>query len=430
MRASSTIVAVLSSLLVCLGCLADDDWSELGRASQEIGAENALAFNRIALNRIALNRIALNRIALNRIALNRIALNRLHLDNARNRRKSGAGLHMDELIELLKYMVRCALNAGDAVVLEYNGIEYRLPGLLGVAPQWRDGPLPADRHEILSACLLAHANGLDVSVAISLRSAGIIPVDVGEAESYPVYEATFFGDLFEGNFLPYACTATGAELARSLSPDRELRVCSDGTERCLINHVGRCADVCDSYIDGYGWQQCSAYGRQFKHAVAVYLSVDAEGSSHRRCQSDQDCRLGCQRSSAVLTCSQSRTCQAECDDGASCAIDGYGSHNLRAVVAGRSRAEINCRATGQCSVECSEGSECEIDCTDSESCDRVVCGRATPCLLRCAAGGHNKASDMAGAGRDAECRFAYCEGRVKDCGDGTIVCNRQCPEQK
>ena len=224
------LLAIGFSLAAATGCLGLDDGTRSpAEASRAITADNKLSMNKLSMNKLSMNKLSLNGITLDPVAL--------------------AGLdETAEGQEVLEFLVRCALPAGDELVLEdADGAVVRaFPGSLGVAPEWRDGPLSASGKRWVTACLLAHVNAFSASVQISLRGPHpALAASAAERHEYAVQEAAFYGDLFDGDGEAYACTGSAPPAGRASSDDLALRVCArdsdgDGTTDCGMVASGAC----------------------------------------------------------------------------------------------------------------------------------------------------------------------------------------------
>ncbi|WP_239325744.1 hypothetical protein [Epibacterium sp. Ofav1-8] len=177
--------------------------------------------------------------------------------------------------KVLQYTVECALPNGDTAFGVHDGTRYEFAGAIGIAPEWREGPLPKPKQLDLTACLLARTNAFGVSVAISLRSESgglaalpMFAASQEEHEDFPLWEGAFFGNIFDPNPVAYACTGAGGKDAalRALK-----RICTlptaqtttDGAQvsACGFVVLGTCEDVATTPI-----------GRVFAdHMVHVYL---------------------------------------------------------------------------------------------------------------------------------------------------------------
>jgi len=102
----------------------------------------------------------------------------------------------DEGVATAKYLVRCALSAGDGVrVKDYTGATITLNGELGLAPSWKSGDCDQTCQERLSACLMALTNGAGDHVDVEL-SAINMPLGGGHSTAFKYQEAAFYGNLF------------------------------------------------------------------------------------------------------------------------------------------------------------------------------------------------------------------------------------------
>lgn len=244
MRKQLSILGV--SLL--LGCteLPEDD----GIAEQQFGleSENLLSSNLLSSNLLSLNLLSSN-----------------SLQSASGQQTAEGMAATAGGRELLRYLVRCALPSGRTLSVTADGTTYTYLGSMGHAPAWENGPLLRTDRDRVSACLLAHVNAFGVSVPISVRSDDSPPTTTAEKTAYPVYEATFFGAIFDGAYAPYACLGTDAATASAESDYRSVRVCADAvngstTSACTFQALGPCAAVCDVWVAGEGWQSCWSGG--------------------------------------------------------------------------------------------------------------------------------------------------------------------------
>ena len=396
-----------------------------GTDNWAVSTENTLSLNHLAFNRLALNRLALNRLALNRLALNRLALNSLDdLEASADGR------------ELLHYVAKCALVPGDILVAEHEGLEYEFPGLLGLAPEWEHGALSTSKQHLMSACLIAHVNAYGRSVTISMRSQDVLDADEDERHIYPVYEGTFFGQVFGGDDIEaYGCQGSEPSIARAHSSDRDLRVCTDASEDCSVISLGRCRDSCATLVDEMGWKDCWAGGAQYAEVMSVFLYADDADGQNDGCEGDPNkCKVQCEEDTAgILDCSESGDCQAKCKDGSVCTVDGALANRLKVSLDRDTRGEVLCLDAEECALDCKAGAACEIDCVGTQRCSlgchkdalcQVNCRDAADCsAIRCLPGAACLL-DCTGA---TDCGFATCSGEVQSCSGDVIVCGRPCP---
>jgi hypothetical protein len=375
--------------------------------------ENRLSVNRLSMNRLSLNRLSLNRLSLNRLSLNRLSLNSLAADGLET---------TNEGRELLSYVAKCALREVDILVAQHNGVTYEFPGLLGVAPEWESAPLTTAGQHWLSGCLLAHVNAFGTSVPISLRAVGKLGADVAESIEFPVYEATFFGNVFNIEQDMYACTGDLPDVAHTLSTDRQLRVCSDaedadGTSQCQFITVGRCRDVCsDKHSPKMGWTGCNAGGTLYPEAVSVYLTLsDAiPDDANMYCEPGERCDFRNDHDQdGNVSCSGADRCDAKLRDDSVYKVDCADTDRCDVECKDDMLCEVDCAGSDRCQTECKDDTVCEIDCKGADKCNEVRCTDDSECLLHC---------------EDADkCNFKKCDGQVRQCPGNILVCNRECP---
>lgn len=113
---------------------------------------------------------------------------------------TGAGLDGSLLddpdrLDTAKYVVECALPEGVTLTKTVDGVPTDFHGALGLAPEWEDGACDEDCQEWVTACLLARTNVSEQTVELWLK--GDHPaLGTGTNLAYPIYEASFFGNLF------------------------------------------------------------------------------------------------------------------------------------------------------------------------------------------------------------------------------------------
>ncbi|WP_437589568.1 hypothetical protein [Sorangium sp. So ce1000] len=202
----------------------------MAEVQQDVIVHNALVRN--ALVRNALVRNALVRNALVRNGLTSSAL----LGNSNTR----DALRDPESRQLLSFIVSCALPEEDSLDIRVDGVSYRFPGELGLAPEWgkKNGSCGESCQEWVSACLLARVNYKGEHVMISLRGKNdALSSTKRERAMYDVSEATYYGNVFLDQQRRFACLAPG----QSSIP----RVCGPSLDDCVVDVVGDCEEVCD-----------------------------------------------------------------------------------------------------------------------------------------------------------------------------------------
>jgi hypothetical protein len=407
----SVACILLVSLAPVIGSCAPatDDASVVAGAQGSVSNSNRLSMNRLALNRLALNRLALNRLALNGVISGGMG--------------AGELLATEEGREILAYVVQCALAEDDVLTATVDEQTYEFPGLLGLAPAWEHQPIGLDAQRLISACLLAHVNALGVSVSISVRAHGVVTSTPDERRDYPVYEGTFFGQLFDGQTMwAYACQGSLGEAAREHSEDRALRRCTDDTTECAITAVGRCRDVCQKRSEDEGWTECWAQGVLYEDAISVYLFADDPDDQNQRCQSNHCDMANLPDTAAILDCNGKKHCSATCAVDGTCSIDGSKGKHVDIEVAGAQLGEVDCYKGKSCNVECTDQASCDVECTDGKGCG-VACSEGAHCTVDCSHG-EDCAVECAG---DSSCNVDCYRGEDCDvrCTTGSD-CNVRC----
>jgi hypothetical protein len=405
-----TILSAMLGVLLVAGCVVEESGGfDVGARVRTVSNQNRLSVNRLSMNRLSLNRLSVNRLSVNRLALNRLALNRAGSD-ALETTEQGR--------DLLNYVAKCALRDGDILVAEVDGATYEFPGLLGVAPEWENAPLTPALQRWVSACLLAHVNAFDTSVPISMRAPGKLESDLDERVEFPVYEATFLGNVFNVEQDMYACTGDMPEVASALSTSRVLRACSDpaggsDASACQFTTLGRCRDVCSDKNATMGWSGCGAGGTSYSEAVSVFLRSTVPADANMYCAPGARCDFSSAEPAGSVMCTDADRCAAALSDSGVYKVDCAGAGRCDAACASDMLCEIDCAGSDRCRPQCSDGSDCEMDCLAAGRCDEVRCTWGSSCLLHC---------------RDADqCAFKKCDGEVRQCPGNILVCNRACP---
>jgi hypothetical protein len=398
------IIVVVAVAAVSCTLEMEQPVADIGAGRQSVSATNALAYNRLVYNRLVYNQLAENRLVYNELSNNRLVYNSLD-----NLEATAEGR------ELLSYIARCALDADDILVAQHAGTTYEFPGLLGLATEWANEPLSSAKARRVSACLIAHVNAYGVSVLISLRGEGVLTAAPSEIAEFPLYEATFFGDVFGSTLGTYACLGGNAEIATALSTSRPLRACADPSLDCQVVALGYCRDVCDKRSLHYGWTDCWADGVQYRETLSSFLQADLGTACQRVCPSSDECAFDCASQASILDCSRYDQCLVSCDNRSYCTVTSMFTDEMRARVNTGSFMEIDCHGVDECRATCNgAGTRCEIDCQGADSCQRnVSCEDGAQCTLQCTG--------------SEQCGFARCDGTLRSCPGGTFACNQPCP---
>lgn len=97
--------------------------------------------------------------------------------------------------DTVQYLVECALPPGHTITKQVGNELLEFDGLIGLAPEWEDDACDEDCQEWVSACLLARTNASAQTVSIWMR-ADHSAIGEGSNLLYPMYEASFYGNLF------------------------------------------------------------------------------------------------------------------------------------------------------------------------------------------------------------------------------------------
>ena len=401
--------------------------SQVVHTTQQAAESNErVVLNRVVLNRVVLNRVVLNRLAAAALASGAVAGGPLgdggtveFNTNYDPNGIDGELVHQtEEGREVLRYMVRCALQSERTLTLDEAGVQYEYDGMLGLADDWLTRALEPLEKELLSACLYAHINHFGASIEMSLRFPWT-DVDAGPAEAaqYLVYEGAFMGRYFvpEGEDIEiYSCQGDGYDLAIVNGDTRDQRVCTDASSGCGVTVVGRCRDVCESYVPGYGWGDCWAGGTKYGSVANVFLNAHDPDGANAVCASGTTCKGWGKLDSgpdavAVLTGTGAANVHSRCGTDSVCIVNNAEADKAKVKVSRNAMAEVNCAATGQCSVRARANSMVEINCLGAGTCDNIICEPGAACLLKC--------------GDNESCGFAQCGTEVVCYGNGLLACN-------
>jgi hypothetical protein len=182
---------------------------------------------------------------------------------------------------LWKYTARCALRADQELEAPVGstGDKMRFKGLLGLAPEWREGKCDGTCQEKVSSCLAALTNQTGDHVQVSMLSAAPSLAGMSANDNdlaYPFQEGAFFGNVFSGE--AYVCRGRDAEKGEQLK-----RFCALAPGLCsgLANFSGAglceqsCQMSCSRLSDGTS--RCAAVscrdpkGRLWTHPITTYL---------------------------------------------------------------------------------------------------------------------------------------------------------------
>jgi hypothetical protein len=252
-----TLVAAVASSCGGEGDL-DDDTAVLRSA---ITAENALTSNALTSNALTSNALTSNALTSNALTSNALTSNALTSNALR-----------DPLArELLKYVVSCALDEDDKLVLRIDGRRYVFEGSLGLAREWgrERGSCDGECQRWVSACVLARVDAAGVKRLISIRGEHrALRPDDNELRRYTDREAAYYGNLFVEGQPRFLCLAPGK--------DSNERVCGDSLADCPMKVVGSCDDACGDEGPYRSFSDCSdrgraGRGRTYHESITVFL---------------------------------------------------------------------------------------------------------------------------------------------------------------
>jgi hypothetical protein len=189
------------------------------------------------------------------------------------------GLLVDEeTLITARYLVECALPLGSNIVKLVDGEPLVLHGHVGLTPEWQDGACDVDCRQWISACMLARTNVSTRHISIWLRADH--PALPAGSPAYPIYEGSFFGDLFADPETRYVCQ--GSEPAAVIA-QQSGRTCSSDPDACELEAYDDCeeAERCELVDDeGVFAIDCTPAGTTLTHrTISVYLANPGAGGN-------------------------------------------------------------------------------------------------------------------------------------------------------
>jgi hypothetical protein len=265
-----SIVLVFTAATLA-GCAAADDDLTVSNSQMRIASGNGLGFNGLGFNGLGFNGLGFNGLGFD--GKNYNGLNHDGLMANKVWQKWMKGGEFVAQAEVMSYLVQCALRPDQTIPqMTFQGETFGpWTGVLGFAPDWfnANNDMQTDEEQsLVSACLLAHVNGLGVHVPISVRSEAIEPASEAEAAQYIAWEAHFFGNIFSDQPLKGVCRPDEAPNAAT---DTELddldRECALTPGLCEFQGFPKCSDVCDYFDPDQGvYAECNGLP-----TVAVFL---------------------------------------------------------------------------------------------------------------------------------------------------------------
>lgn len=257
---------------------------------QPLVDDNGLTANGLAFNGLAFNGLAFNGLAFNGLSSAEFS--------------AWFEQHPQESELFMKYLVRCAVPAGQSRTYVNGSKSYVWPGGLGLAPAWSSGvPATVEEQQTVSACLGALVNKYGRSVLVSLLGTTAqgqpIPLTAQEQSSYTLREGCFFGNLFNGEGL-----FVGNDQGLLPSSQSSLRACalSSGNACPPLVHVGSCHTSCQHDSTGSYFTRCLRNGVSY-HALTTRLPPqDVFTCGDGICQATESCGHGASATSCNRDC--------------------------------------------------------------------------------------------------------------------------------
>jgi len=303
----------LGAMVGLAGC-GDQRWDEdTAHVVAAIESENGLSGNGLALNGLTLNGLSGNGLSGNGLSGNGLSGNGLSGNGFAFYGLSSPGglsstyglMTTDGGREIVKYMVKCALPAGQSFTAsDQNGVSYTWPGAIGVAPAAiGTGTCDLDCQEALSACMLAHVNNSGAHIGIWLDGPDQ-GIGWGGSPNYPYQEGAFFGNLFAAG--PTTSTqwkgqfCVGKNMAQGEVPGR-LGAPIGTNSSVYVNPFGNgvaCSYNCTVTNEGY--TNCNDLDpntphpggvHYWKHVVTVWRNFEST-QMYRICQKNTSNCLG------------------------------------------------------------------------------------------------------------------------------------------
>ena len=273
---------LITLLLACaVGCGPEAAFPEeteaLGNTSHSIVEGNGLNLNGLNLNGLNLNGLDLNGLNLNGLSTNAF----------RDWFQADTTLRN----EVMKYVVACAVPAGESRTYTNSGITYTWQGVLGLAPGWASGNAATlVEEQVVSACMAAHANKFNIHVNISLLgldgAGNAIPTTSQELTDYGVREACFFGNLFDGSTGVFGAN-DGLSLASNESTPRVCGLAGTGASASQCSpmvYAGSCSQYCTRDATNTFYTSCSYNGTTYRPITTRLRAQDIYRCGDGVCQ--------------------------------------------------------------------------------------------------------------------------------------------------
>jgi hypothetical protein len=274
---------VIVLALLAAGCT--DASEPIATTVDDLSTENGISFNGKSLNGMSFNGMSFNGLDLG-LGTTSFA-SWFNADSARN------------AIEM-QYVVKCAKSSGTTVTWTnpQTGATYSWPGLLGLAPTWTNRAMTTTEQQLITACLLAHANKYGVHVAIAVEgktaSGAVLPQATGELTTFSINEAAFFGNTVTGDgmfvCLDHATWDASRSSARACGYDTHA---SGASTACPpMYQVGACNNFCTLDASKTYYTSCTYNGKSYVPLTTRLRSQDIYKCGDGVCQFTEHCGNG------------------------------------------------------------------------------------------------------------------------------------------
>jgi hypothetical protein len=296
------------ALIALVGCL--DAGDSLTSTSDDITSLNGLSLNGLSLNGLSLNGLSLNGLSLNGTSLNGLSLNGLDLGLASDSFATWFAAAPEASAMQMSYVVKCAKPAGQDVTWTdlASGTSYTWHGGLGLAAEWTNRAMTTAEQQVMSACMIAHANkyGVHIQIAVEGRAAdgSDIARDANELTAYPIREAGFFGNTVTGGGA-FVCLDHPPLPAAQSTP----RACAfdstgPGVDAACppIVFVGQCGPICKADPTKTYYTSCKFNGTTYQPLVTRIQPASIYSCGDGVCELTESCGTGKTADSCKADC--------------------------------------------------------------------------------------------------------------------------------
>jgi hypothetical protein len=263
---------------------------DVGGIIQDLEDDNGLTANGLTANGLAFNGLAFNGLAFNGLASSTFS----------------SWFQDSPLLSglFMKYLVRCAVPAGQSRTYWDGSSFYTWYGSLGLAPTWSGGaPATLAEQQAVTACLAALTNKYGRTVTLSVLGANpqgqVIPYTSSELADFPLREACFFGNVFNGEGL-----FVGNDQAPLAPGQSSLRACAltSSTACPPLTHIGSCQSSCTLDSTGTYYTQCTRNGVTYRPITTRIRPQEVFTCGDGICQPTESCGKGNRADDCGLDC--------------------------------------------------------------------------------------------------------------------------------